>query len=107
TPRNAGIGEKAARRVILLSSLLSAAREGGSARRNGILERILAWGDRASLPGSLHGLLSTRADGNVNPRDRASGPAAGSAGDQGLDHFYSQLRNVVAVDPALTAMQRT
>ncbi|MFA6904132.1 MAG: hypothetical protein WC236_13735, partial [Gallionellaceae bacterium] len=72
TPRDAGIGEKTARRVVLLRSLLDADRAGGSGGRSGILEKLLSY-DNSSLPESMRRLFSRRADGDVDSGNRSGG----------------------------------
>jgi hypothetical protein len=75
TPRDAGIGEKTARRVVLLRSLLSADSGQVSSERGGILERILRWGD-TSTPRSLNAVFSRSPQKNDVPGDSAGGQQA-------------------------------
>lgn len=62
-----GIGEKTARRVVLLRTLLQSESQ-GIGQRNGILEQVLNWG-ASSTPDSLDNLFSRRVG---TPDDRAN-----------------------------------
>lgn len=72
TPRNAGIGEKTARRVALLRSLLDADRTSRAGGRSGILEKLLSY-DNSSLPESMRRIFSRRVDGDVDTGNRSGG----------------------------------
>ncbi len=69
-PRAARIGEKTARRVVLLQTLLSADSSPVGGRRGAILEQLLRWGDTSS-PRSLDTLFSRRANDDELHGNRA------------------------------------
>ena len=67
-----GLGEKTARRVVLLKSLLDAAGGKVGADRGAILERILRWSD-STVPQNVQWLFSRRAGSDDDTGDRAGG----------------------------------
>lgn len=91
TPRDAGIGEKTARRVVLLRSLLDADRAGSSGGRSGILEKLLSY-DNSSLPESMRRLFSRRADGDVDSGNIASRARSSIVGDSGRKYTPAQQK---------------
>lgn len=65
-----GIGEKTARRAVLLQTLIRSESK-GVGQRNGILEQVLHWGNSSSTPGSLNAIFSRRAETADNSANRA------------------------------------
>lgn len=81
TRSGSGIGEKTARRAVLLQTIISSESEGSSAGRGSILEHILRWGDSASTPGNLNSLFSRGTQSDVIYGDRGESASSSSSED--------------------------